>query len=207
MPKPHLALLAALLAAYGLQQYADRIDPYYLDVLIGVGISRFIGPPRTEPPYPLDPPPAGELPVLSRWQQHHYDSRPLLSVTRKKELVPRWMDRRWAGFKRNRAANLAAIARVIAACKAKDLRPVLFDLPLDLAVVGTGLDKPRSSIHSGCGSLARSRDVTYLRLQPSLKLPNSVFWDIHHLVDPGYGLWQSRLTDELVRLFPKATAL
>ncbi|MCX6945068.1 MAG: branched-chain amino acid ABC transporter permease [Verrucomicrobiota bacterium] len=39
MPKPHLALLAALLAAYGLQQYADRIDPYYLDVLIGVGIN------------------------------------------------------------------------------------------------------------------------------------------------------------------------
>ncbi len=39
MPKPHLALLAALLAAYGLQQYADHFDPYYLDVLTGVGIN------------------------------------------------------------------------------------------------------------------------------------------------------------------------
>ncbi len=39
MPKPHLALLAALLAAYGIQHYADAIDPYHLDVLIGIGIN------------------------------------------------------------------------------------------------------------------------------------------------------------------------
>ncbi|MBS0663363.1 MAG: branched-chain amino acid ABC transporter permease [Verrucomicrobia bacterium] len=39
MPKPHLALLAALLAAYGLQHWSDSIDPYYLDVLTGIGIN------------------------------------------------------------------------------------------------------------------------------------------------------------------------
>jgi len=39
MPKPHLALLAALLAAYGIQRFSDQIDPYYLDVLTGVGIN------------------------------------------------------------------------------------------------------------------------------------------------------------------------
>jgi branched-chain amino acid transport system permease protein len=39
MPKPHLALLAALLAAYGIQHYSDSIDPYYLDVLTGIGIN------------------------------------------------------------------------------------------------------------------------------------------------------------------------
>jgi len=38
-PKPHLALLAALLAAYGIQRYSDQIDPYYLDVLTGIGIN------------------------------------------------------------------------------------------------------------------------------------------------------------------------
>jgi len=104
-------------------------------------------------------------------------------------------------------ANLAALGRLITACRAKGLRPVLFDLPLNLTIVGNGLDKPRSSIHSGCGALARSRGVTYLHLQPSLELPNTAFWDIHHLVKPGYTLWQSRLTSELVKLFPKATTL
>ena len=39
MPKPHLALLAALLAAFGISHFSDHIDPYHLDVLIGIGIS------------------------------------------------------------------------------------------------------------------------------------------------------------------------
>lgn len=39
MPKPHLALVSALLAAYAVSHFSDRIDPYFLDVLTGVGIN------------------------------------------------------------------------------------------------------------------------------------------------------------------------
>ncbi len=39
MPRPHLALLVALLAAAGLSQFSGSIDPYLLDVLTGVGIN------------------------------------------------------------------------------------------------------------------------------------------------------------------------
>src|SRR5579863_2551809 len=39
MPKPILALLVAVLAASGLSYFSDRIDPYYLDVMTGVGIN------------------------------------------------------------------------------------------------------------------------------------------------------------------------
>jgi branched-chain amino acid transport system permease protein len=39
MPKPHLALLAAVLAAFAVSHYSDRIDPYFLDVLTGIGIN------------------------------------------------------------------------------------------------------------------------------------------------------------------------
>ena len=38
-PKPHLALLAALLFAFGVQYFANRFNPYYLDVLTGIGIN------------------------------------------------------------------------------------------------------------------------------------------------------------------------
>src|SRR4051812_30268198 len=38
-PKPHLYLLAGLLAAFGLSYFSDRIDPYHLDVLTGIGIN------------------------------------------------------------------------------------------------------------------------------------------------------------------------
>jgi branched-chain amino acid transport system permease protein len=39
MPKPHLFLFAAILAALGVSYLSDRIDPYYLDVLTGIGIN------------------------------------------------------------------------------------------------------------------------------------------------------------------------
>jgi len=39
MPKPHLLLLTALLVAFGISHFADKIDPYYLDVLTGIGIN------------------------------------------------------------------------------------------------------------------------------------------------------------------------
>src|SRR5437016_8061120 len=39
MPKPHFALLVALLAAFGISYFSDHIDPYHLDVLIGIGIN------------------------------------------------------------------------------------------------------------------------------------------------------------------------
>jgi branched-chain amino acid transport system permease protein len=39
MPRPHLYLLAALLVAFGVLQISDHIDPYHLDVLIGIGIN------------------------------------------------------------------------------------------------------------------------------------------------------------------------
>ncbi len=39
MPKPHLALLLAILAAWGISHFSDHFDPYYLDVLTGIGIN------------------------------------------------------------------------------------------------------------------------------------------------------------------------
>lgn len=39
MPKPHLALVAALIAAFVVSHFSDQIDPYFLDVLTGIGIN------------------------------------------------------------------------------------------------------------------------------------------------------------------------
>jgi len=39
MPKPHLSLLLALGVAWLVSAFSGRMDPYYLDVLIGVGIN------------------------------------------------------------------------------------------------------------------------------------------------------------------------
>ena len=39
VPAPHAALFAALLAAFGISHFSDRIDPYHLDVITGIGIN------------------------------------------------------------------------------------------------------------------------------------------------------------------------
>ncbi|HVU25527.1 MAG TPA: branched-chain amino acid ABC transporter permease [Opitutus sp.] len=39
IPRPHLALLGGLLVAFGVYVLSDRIDPYFLDVLTGIGIN------------------------------------------------------------------------------------------------------------------------------------------------------------------------
>src|SRR4026208_2510959 len=39
MPRPHLILLVTLLVALGISHFSHLIDPYYLDVVIGIGIN------------------------------------------------------------------------------------------------------------------------------------------------------------------------
>ena len=175
-------------------------------VLIGVGISRFIGPPLKETPPQIAPPTPGVEPGLSAWQRHVYDGRPPLSLTRKKELVSRWMERRWTPFQNKLDANFAAITRIIKVCAVKGLRPVLLDQPLDMKIAGTGLDKPRLKIRDRCDGLVRrfgkTYGVRYLHFTRSVAIPTKDYWDMHHLFDPGARLWQSRLSNELVKILP-----
>jgi hypothetical protein len=166
-------------------------------VLIGVGISRFIGPPTPMQPASLQP--VSGKPPLSSWSQHHYDGRKPLSLSRKHELVPLWMVHRWTGFVANKKANVAKIQHVITLCKSKGLRPILLDLPLDLRIVGSGLDRPRTAIRSAMNGLAKRNSIRYIHFNRALNLPSSSFWDLHHLIKPGYRRWQVRLTAEVVK--------
>jgi hypothetical protein len=129
-----------------------------------------------------------------------------LPLTRKHELVPRWMDRRWDGFRSNRKANLRAIGKLLELSKAKGLRPVLLEMPLDVRVVGDRLDRPRGAYRLAVRRLARHYHARYLSLQAASPLPTDSFWDLMHLLPPGSRIWQSRLSDRLVELLPEAPA-
>ncbi len=175
--------------------------------LIGVGLSRFIGPPVRQRPAAVEPPAAGQAPVVHAWTQHLYAGRPPLPLARKRELVPRWMDRRWAGFTRWRRVNLRAVGELLALCRNRGLRPVLVELPLDVRLVGHRLDRPRRSYRAGLRRLAARHDVPYVSLQDPTPLPTSFYWDLMHLLPPGTRVWQSRLSDVVVELLPNKDAV
>jgi len=179
---------------------------YHGIVLIGVGLSRFIGAPYAQPPPAITPATPGVLPALSPWRRHLYDGRLPLAPALKRALVASWRERRWAAFRENAAANFNAIERVVRTCAAKGLRPVLIDQPLNTRLVGSALWRPRREIRSRCDEFVarygRTFGLRYLQLAGSGTIPSSDFWDLHHLLRPGARIWQSRLTDELVRLVP-----
>lgn len=165
--------------------------------LIGVCLSRFIGGPTARARSRL---PLWATRALSPWHRHHYDNRRPFSAARKESLVPLWLDRHDADFKRYRAANLAALGKVIEACRERGLTPVLIDLPLNVAVVEHGLDAPRSSYRSGCRALAARHGIRYVSFLRSRGLPSSAYFDICHLVRKGYTKWQLRLSREVIEL-------
>jgi hypothetical protein len=171
-------------------------------VVIGVGLTRFARPPKQLRPARLTRVPVSET-DLSPWQRHRYDALPLLSAAQKLKVAAIWGPLWLARFERFRTANLDAIRRLIKACRARNLRPVLLDTPVNLAAAGTRLDRARSSYRAACKSLARKCGVTYLSFQRAIDLPSACFHDIHDLVHQGAVMWQLRLSRAIVPLIPR----
>jgi hypothetical protein len=168
--------------------------------LIGVSLSRFIGPPvRGSAAHPARFPP-GTAPRLSPWRQHVNDALPAMTQAEKRERVAHWRRTRTPAFFRYRAANLAVLGKLVQACRGRGLTPVLIDLPLNEAVVRHGLDAPRSSYRSGCRALTSRLGIRYVSFLHALGLPSSDFFDICHLVRSGYTKWQLRLSRAVAKL-------
>ena len=170
--------------------------------LIGVSLSRFVGPPVRGPfgrPAVFKP---GHRPRLSHWVRHYYDTRPAKTAAAKQARVVHWELSRTGKFRRYRAANLRALAKLVAACRARGLRPVLVQLPQNLAVVGHQLDRERAALSRGCRRVAAKLHVKFLDFQLAPDLTSADFYDTCHLVRPGAVKWQQGLTGWTVRLLP-----
>jgi hypothetical protein len=161
--------------------------------LIGVSLSRFIGPPVPGSAARPATFPPDVSPSVSPWVQHEYDQRAEMTPAQKHGRVTHWMRARVPRFLRYRAANLAALGSVLASCRQRGLQPVIVDLPLNLAAVRRGLDRPLRSYRSGVRGVARRYHVQYVSFVRALHLRSNAFFDICHLVHRGAVPWQKRL--------------
>lgn len=182
------------------QRLLDALPPLHGLALIGVSLSRFAGPPVEGPAGRPAAFPLGARLKLSPWRQHLYDSVPVMTPVEKVERVAHWRRSVTPRFVRYRSANLRALARLVSSCEARGLRPVLIELPLNVAAVGDALDAQRSSITRGCRAVAARLGARFLAFQIDPRLPDSAFHDTCHLVRAGYTRWQRDLSRRVVRL-------
>jgi len=141
---------------------------------------------------------------VSLQQPHKYFRSNILTTAKKKARVSAWLADRYPVFKLNYAANAGVLEKLIEACLAKNgMHPVLFELPRDTAIIGHRLDAPFAKYRKTCQALAKKYGIPYVSFVAQAKLPNSSFYDLWHLVEPGRNVWQPLLAAKTVDLLAK----
>lgn len=141
---------------------------------------------------------------VSLQQPHQYSKRHILTAAKKKSLVSAWLADRYPVFRRNYASSRGVLERLIKACLVKEgTHPVLFELPRNTAIIGHRLDPPFARYRKACQALAKKYDIPYVSFVAQAKLPNSSFYDLWHLVEPGRTVWQKLLSAKTVALLEK----
>jgi len=164
--------------------------------LIGLSVGRFTGDPA-EGVEGYDP---NAVLASTAKIRHLYTASHVLSDRRKRALLEHWLREDAPVFEQTRAANAAALERLIEECRARGLRPVLLELPLDLEIIGSSLDRQRAAYRADARRLAARYDIPYLDFIDELRLPSGNFFDLVHLVEPGRRAYQKRLSADVVAL-------
>jgi hypothetical protein len=165
-------------------------------VLIGLSIGRYTGEPN-EGADGYDP---GAVLASDAEINHHYSLSQVLSDGRKRGLLDEWLTDRYPVFQQTNAANTAELDKLVKECLDRKLHPVLLELPLNLDIVGTSLDEPRTTYRKAAHKVASTYNVPYVDFVADVELVNGDFYDLMHLVEPGRLKWQKRLSTEVVAL-------
>jgi hypothetical protein len=179
-----------------------KLVPYLPDVptivYIGVDIVRFVSPP-SDPAVVLPAP----KPVPAGYDPHHYNGSHVLPAGKKRTLVADWMKNRYPVFNRYYTYNLGRLEKLIKACLARGLHPVLLDTPRNTAIIGRALDKPVNRYRASCRQLAAKYGIPFVDMVVVARFANTDFYDVWHAVPPGRAKWQLLLSDQTVRLLQR----
>ena len=111
-----------------------------------------------------------------------------------------WLRDRYPVFKRNFATSAAELEQLIRTCQKRGYYPVLFELPRNTAVIGSSLNAPTRKYRDTCRSLSAEYGIPWVSFVSAARLPNSSFYDLWHLVEPGRKVWQGLLSSRTVKI-------
>lgn len=170
-------------------------------IVIGVGLGRYTSPPpaQVQCDKKLSPPLQqaldGELEV-----EHRYSETRIQTDERKEQLLETWLAERYPLYRKNYAANREELEELLKECRERGFSAVLLELPMNVEIAGDKLDAPRETYQEDCRKLATKYQVPWVSFVDELRLPNTSFYDLAHLVEPGRTPWQTRLSEELAPL-------
>jgi hypothetical protein len=163
-------------------------------IYIGVNVGAFCSP-TTSVTVRLPEPTATVPPYL----QHPYSRNDVLSDAEKARLARRWMRDRYRYFRRNHLSCTRVLSRLIDVCHRRGYTPVLFELPRNTVALRHRLDEPVRRYRATCRALAKKKHIPFVSLVREAALPDSAFFDLWHLVEPGRVVWQDLLSDRTLR--------
>lgn len=164
-------------------------------VYIGVNLGAFTSAQKTAAISLPEP-----VATLPPYRQHRYSRSRILTTANKRMLVEAWRADRYPVFKRNFATSAAVLETLIKVCQARGLKPVLFELPRNTAIIGSKLNTPTARYRDRSKALAKKYGVPYVSFVAAARLPNSSFYDLWHLVEPGRKVWQNLLSAKTASL-------
>jgi hypothetical protein len=167
-------------------------------VFIGVDVVRFVSLPA-DPGVTLPAP----KPVSSSYSPHRYSSARILPASQKRTLVTNWMTNRFPVFSKNYSYNLGRLRKLIEACLARGLHPVLLDTPRNTAVIGHGFDQPVGRYRASCKQLAAHYSIPFVDMVRAARFNATDFYDLWHAVQPGRAKWQLLLSNQTVKLLQR----
>jgi len=134
------------------------------------------------------------------YRLHHYSAARVRSAAHKRRLVAIWNKRRYPLLRANVGANLALLEELLRRCRERGVNAVIVELPINGEIVGDAFDPAIQRYRAPTQTLARRYGAAYVDFNDELRIADSSFYDLSHLVEPGRSIWQHALAQALVKL-------
>jgi hypothetical protein len=143
----------------------------------------------------------GHLPYTT-YVHHKYTQSHVWSLSHKRDKVAFWVKKNGRAFWSNVRYNARLLDLVVRTARQRGFRVVLLELPENTTAVGAAYDPYKAVYTPLAERIAARNGAIYLRPQQSdaVKLVNTDFYDITHLVEPGRAKWQHYLAEQLAPL-------
>jgi hypothetical protein len=163
-------------------------------VLIGVNVGRYTHRPPASSLAAAINGSSLTLKQVDNYAQHRFRASQVLTSTRKRALLTKWLRTRYPVFQQRFSHNADRLRDLVAACQERGFGVVLFNLPLNLKIIGHRMDRPRARYRRNCEAVSAKYGVPWVDFVAKLRLANRDFVDNWHLVETGRAKWQKRLT-------------